>query len=179
MLIFSIQLKLLEILVFVLCLSSTVRSLKKSDCRCKLGARRRIVGGKLSGFVPWQVALFSSGSFTCSGFILNEYHVVSASHCTSNGGTSSLKVVVGVISLKEIDAALIYDVEKQWKHPDFNEGSLEKGHDITILKLKKPIKFKVSRIEPACIKYQDALLKDPIMIAGFGATSPVYVSCSF
>ena len=179
MLINSIQLKLLEFLLFVLCSSSAVRSLSKSDCRCKLDARRRIVGGKLSGFVPWQVALFQSGSFMCSGFILNENHVATALHCTSDRSLSSLKVVVGVISLRAIDAELIFDVAQVWKHPEFIEKSLEKGHDIAILKLRKSIKFKIGRIEPACIKHQNTVVKDPIMVSGFGGTSRVYVSSSF
>ena len=177
MLINSIQ--LLEFLLFVLCLSSAVRSLSQSDCRCKLGARRRIVGGKLSGFVPWQVALFDSGHFSCSGSILNENYIATAAHCMCSRSLSSLKVVVGVISLRAIDAELIYDVESVWKHPQFNDKSLEYGHDIAILKLSKPIKFKIGQIEPACIKHQDAVVKDPITVAGFGGTSSVYVSSLF
>lgn len=173
----SIQSRLLWILAIALCWSGTVRSLLRSDCRCKLGARRRIVGGQLAEhYVPWQVALFHSGSFTCSGFIINEDHIATAQHCITDRLMSNLKVVVGVVSLKEIDAELIFDVSRGMKHPDFSDYLLVKGHDIAILKLSKRIKFKVGQIEPACIRHQASFLKEPIMVSGFGATNTVYVS---
>ena len=84
--------------------------------------------------------------------------------------------MVGIVSLKEIDSQLIFDVSKAMKHPEFSESKLTKGHDIVILKLSRRIKFKIGQIEPACIRHQSLFVKDPIMVAGFGATSTIYVS---
>lgn len=170
--------KLVQIFVFLLFVNlSAVQSLSRADCRCRMGARRRIVGGQLAPyFVPWQIALFHSGDFTCSGVILNEDTIAIAQHCITGRSLINLKVVVGIVSLREIESQLIFDVSRSIKHPNFNERTLEKGHDIAILKLKKRIKFEIGKIEPACIKYQTSLVKDPITVAGFGVTEPVYVS---
>ena len=181
MLVDSIQAKFVEILVFVLCCSSAVRSLSRTDCKCKIGVRRRIVGGhRATHFVPWQIALFHSGSFTCSGFIINEEHVATAQHCITGRLLTNLKVVVGVVSLREIDSQLIFNVSKMIQHPEFSESRLVKGHDIAILKLNKQIKFKLGQIEPACLKTQALAVPypNPIMVAGFGVTETIYVSLS-
>ena len=83
------------------------------------------------------------------------------------------------MSLREIDSQLIFDVSKAIKHPDFKEKSLEKGHDIAILKLSKKIKFQIGQIEPACMRFQALIVKNAITAVGFGVTEPVYVSFWF
>ena len=123
------------------------------SCHCSLLCRRRAIAA--------QVGLD---------------HIATAQHCIANRLVTNLKVVVGVTSLKEIDAELIFGVSKAIKHPDYHKFLLWKGHDIAILKLSKRIKFKAGQIEPACIKHQTLPLKEPLMLAGFGATSTVYVS---
>lgn len=179
MIIDSVQVKFVGILVFVLALhSSAVQSLSRTDCRCKIGVRRRIVGGHLAThYVPWQIALFYSGSYTCSGFIINEEFVATAQHCLTDRLLTNFKVVVGVVSLREIDSQLIFNVSKAIQHPEFSESKLVKGHDLAILQLSTRIKFKVGQIEPACMKPQALVVPhpDPIMVSGFGVTETIYV----
>ena len=125
------SLRFAKILVFVLCWSNTVRSLSKSDCRCRLGARRRIVGGQLSDFVPWQVALFYSGGFTCSGFIINEEYIATAQHCITDRMLTNLKVRV---AKKDLLLALLLSlflmktvVEGRGRHR-FTEGDRQSAY---------------------------------------------------
>ena len=51
--------------------------LDKDNCRCRLGAGSRIVGGQISEAIPWQAALVDSKStLFCGGSIVNQYYVI-------------------------------------------------------------------------------------------------------
>lgn len=49
-----------------------------------------IIGGSTVSSAPWAAAVFSNGSFTCSGTIISANYVLTARHCI--GGTMSVRV---------------------------------------------------------------------------------------
>ena len=49
-----------------------------------------IIGGSTVASAPWAAAVFSNGSFTCSGTIISANYVLTARHCI--GGTMSVRV---------------------------------------------------------------------------------------
>ena len=49
-----------------------------------------IIGGGTVSSAPWAAAVFSNGSFTCSGTIISANYVLTATHCIS--GTMSVRV---------------------------------------------------------------------------------------
>jgi hypothetical protein len=49
-----------------------------------------IIGGSTVASAPWAAAVFSNGSFTCSGTIISANYVLTARHCIS--GTMSVRV---------------------------------------------------------------------------------------
>jgi secreted trypsin-like serine protease len=49
-----------------------------------------IIGGGTVASAPWAAAIFSNGSFTCSGTIISANYVLTARHCVS--GTMSVRV---------------------------------------------------------------------------------------
>src|SRR3954447_23887473 len=50
----------------------------------------QIIGGNTVSSAPWAAAVFSNGSFTCSGTIISASYVLTARHCIS--GTMSVRV---------------------------------------------------------------------------------------
>jgi secreted trypsin-like serine protease len=50
----------------------------------------QIIGGSTVSSAPWAAAVFSNGSFTCSGTIISANYVLTARHCVS--GTMSVRV---------------------------------------------------------------------------------------
>jgi secreted trypsin-like serine protease len=50
----------------------------------------RIIGGSTVSSAPWAAAVFSNGSFTCSGTIISPNYVLTARHCIN--GTMSVRV---------------------------------------------------------------------------------------
>jgi len=50
----------------------------------------RIIGGSTVSSAPWAAAVFSNGSFTCSGTIISANFVLTARHCIS--GSMSVRV---------------------------------------------------------------------------------------
>ncbi|MGA5305511.1 S1 family peptidase [Nucisporomicrobium flavum] len=51
---------------------------------------QQIIGGSTVSSAPWVAAVFSNGSFTCSGTIISANYVLTARHCIS--GTMSVRV---------------------------------------------------------------------------------------
>lgn len=106
-------------LIFSFVLINLVTSFSKLDCKCRLKISKKIVGGHQvakNDYVPWQAVLFYMGTFICGAFILNENHIITASHCAPKFfNTKSLVAVVGVSSLKGIDSNLIYGIFEKLK----------------------------------------------------------------
>jgi secreted trypsin-like serine protease len=49
-----------------------------------------IIGGSTVASAPWAAAVFTNGSFTCSGTIISANYVLTAKHCIS--GTMSVRI---------------------------------------------------------------------------------------
>jgi secreted trypsin-like serine protease len=54
------------------------------------GGPSSIIGGSTVSSAPWAAAVFSNGSFTCSGTIISANYVLTATHCLT--GTMSVRV---------------------------------------------------------------------------------------
>ena len=55
-----------------------------------IGGPSQIIGGSTVASAPWAAAVFSNGSFTCSGTIISANYVLTATHCIT--GTMSVRV---------------------------------------------------------------------------------------
>ena len=58
------------------------------------GSHSNIIGGNTVSSAPWAAAVFSNGSFTCSGTIISANYVLTATHCISG----AMSVRVGSVS---------------------------------------------------------------------------------
>jgi secreted trypsin-like serine protease len=81
-----------------------------------------IIGGSTVSSAPWAAAVFSNGSFTCSGTIISAGYVLTATHCI----TGTMSVRVGSVSRSSggVTSAV---------------SSVSSRYDLTLLKLSTPI----------------------------------------
>ncbi|RWS00682.1 trypsin-1-like protein, partial [Leptotrombidium deliense] len=111
------------------------------ECSCGVGnARKRIIGGTevSRGKYPWVVYLHQTkpdhDSF-CGGAIINDRYILTAAHCTNTA--TSVRFSYG--SIEKGSFYTMHEVEKIIQHEAFHYSSLH--NDISLLKLKKPLKF--------------------------------------
>ena len=81
-------------------------------------------------------------------------------------------MALGQNSLNKLPSSAFYKAEKVYNHPQYNERRLEYGHDLALIKLAKPIKFEVGKVEPACMNFNTTKFDD-IMASGYGSTTKI------
>ncbi|XP_070273370.1 serine protease 52-like [Myotis yumanensis] len=96
---------------------------------------------------PWKVNIFDQGRYLCGGSILNEWWILSASHCFINKKKSTLEVIYddGKSSTNNLTTK---KVDKLITHRFFD--SLLLRNDIALLLLKNPFNFSVMGL-PICL----------------------------
>ncbi|CAG0905548.1 unnamed protein product [Darwinula stevensoni] len=119
-----------------------------------------IIGGSTATIAeaPWLVyvsTVKSSGTFGCTGSIIDQYHVLTAGHCIMEGTklANSSSVRVGNEDIKQ---GKLYAASSFHPHPSYNNLNPGLGHDIAVIKLAFPLQFTPS-IQPICIPRSDNL----------------------
>ena len=101
----------------------------------------KIVGGveTVKGRYPYQVAMMAEDFQYCGGSLVDEYWVLSAAHCKSQGGNPSVRI--GSFNLATDDPNDYETIEIDWetKHPDYDDSTLE--NDFMMVKLKEPSSY--------------------------------------
>ena len=106
-----------------------------------------IVGGTVApaGNWPWQVALLWSRETRnfyaqfCGGTLVDEYFVVTAAHCVTNGSggvylPNRIDVLTGTQTLTS--GGVRRDIDQIVRHPNYNDNNA--NFDIAVIKLKTP-----------------------------------------
>ncbi|XP_026461314.1 trypsin-1-like [Ctenocephalides felis] len=120
----------------------------------------RIAGGQPAnpGRWPWMAALFRhSQSFSntgplelfCGGSLITDRHVLTAAHCTNRMRPRDLFVRLGETDLSSTRPEGSFTVAEIRQHRSFDPSSYE--HDISIIRLSKPIRSYDLRISPVCL----------------------------
>lgn len=80
----------MRIRLAVAAVTTTLISLVAAPPTAASAAPEEIIGGSTVSSAPWAAAVFSNGSFTCSGTIIAPNWVLTAEHCV--GGSMSVRV---------------------------------------------------------------------------------------
>ncbi|KAL3890541.1 hypothetical protein ACJMK2_002823, partial [Sinanodonta woodiana] len=103
------------------------------------------------GQLPWQIALYKNGYFTCGGSIIHPNWVISAAHCIQN--FKSYSVQVGAVevgsSILKGSQGLLFTSSRLYIHPFYNIYN-NTENDITLLYFNPPIVFN-DYVRPICI----------------------------
>ncbi|XP_053123542.1 trypsin-like [Hemicordylus capensis] len=148
----------LEVAALVLLLASSVAA--------QIGTR--IIGGFtcLRSSQPWQVAIYDSNRFYCSGSLLNRDWVVTAAHCKMPGYT--------YLRLGEHNMMLNEGTEQQKRairliaHPNYDPVS--KDNDIMLIKLSSSVAIN-DNVQPINLASQCVAPGTRCLVSGWGTTS--------
>ncbi|KAM6149631.1 serine protease 52-like [Erethizon dorsatum] len=129
-----------------------------------------IVGGEPANITefPWQVGILEEGKHICGGSILNEWWILSASHCFETIYRSNLAIVHGTedLEVKHVDNV---EVDKLIIHPDYDSGIYD--NDIALLLLKSPLTLDNTRV-PICLsEVTNEKAWTNCWVTGWGVTS--------
>jgi len=117
------------------------------------GAFQQIVGGvEAKPFeFPWQASMRrkATNSHFCGGFIINDWWVMTASHCMSGETPAILSVVIGDHIRNDAGNTVrqTLNVAAIFMHEQYNSRTLV--NDIALVKLATPISFNED-IQPVC-----------------------------
>ena len=106
--------------------------------------QRRIIGGKKvrsADLFPSFVSIRKNGGHICGGVILDEYRVLTASHCRI---TESHSVFVGGIDYDGSDIEQKVGICNVTNHPEYSFPK----NDISVVQLAEKLDFSTSRVRP-------------------------------
>lgn len=120
---------------------------------------------------PWAIYLelhFPSFKSACGGSIITKRHVLTAAHCTIQGGTEIAAIYI-IYGHADISRAARVKVAKLLRHPQYDDKSL--FNDIAVLLVEKPFQYGLE-VKPICFptKPLNAYNKNAV-IAGWGKLS--------
>lgn len=150
------------------CKSRTAVSLICSNCG-ETGLER-IVGGDDTTIErwPWQVSLQYNGNHVCGGSIINPLWIVTAAHCfpSEYHSTHFWKVGVGITTMSTSGSV---PVAKIIINGQFS--SKTNDHDIALMKLSSPLKFREA-VRAVCLPNYGAELpaRSQVWVTGWGYT---------
>ena len=138
-----------------------------------------MVGGCRSktGAWPWMVAIYiNTGNgffFQCGGTLIDNCWVLTAAHCFDRGIV--VKNVMAVLGdtdrFQKESTENSYEVEKLYRHNDFNEKTFD--NDVALLKLNCKVRYK-SQVRKGCLpRSGDKEYYNPnteCIVAGWGHT---------
>lgn len=130
--------------------TTTTTSPPLTNCKC--GRANKIVGGSdtTKNEYPWQVGLLQSsspGSPFCGGTLISSKEVLTAAHCTVEGGANY--VVLGEHNVQDSsDGQKIVRVCGKKEHGSYNSNTQD--NDFAILTLCEDVTF-TTAINPACL----------------------------
>ncbi|KRF97482.1 uncharacterized protein Dwil_GK27075 [Drosophila willistoni] len=120
----------------------------------------------VDGQFPYQIALIYDGKQKCGGSVVTKHMILTAAHCVTGSHLKLLKIIVGNIFWKSVNAQ-IFDVQEIIVHPNFSFDT--KDYDIALVRLNKPLIFDKNvrpiRLAPAGQNYKENLTT---IVSGFG-----------
>lgn len=140
------------------------------DCNCRIPVNSKIVNGKDSEVIPWQVSV-QSDAHMCSGIILDDETVLTIKSCVAGHDPEELKLVVGINRLDQANENNTYSV----KSINFPGDSTDQPENIAILKLQKQLNFVQGKVEKGCLRMYDSgyprkwwFFPQTFLVTGFG-----------
>lgn len=145
-----------------------------ANCKCGRANRvQKIVGGVQTeeNEYPWQVGLIrTSGSRSpfCGGSLISSKEVLTAAHCTANGGANY--VLLGEHNLNINDGERVVRVCSVLQHSSYNSGTVD--YDFAVLRLCDEVTFQTD-IQPACLPSSSSNNYDnrDAVVSGWGTLS--------
>ncbi|XP_031631269.1 phenoloxidase-activating factor 1 isoform X2 [Contarinia nasturtii] len=143
---------------------------QKTDCGNGYHSGKRIFGGDFTSIweFPWMALLIyntnSSRPYGCGGSLINNRYILTAAHCVTGQlkgirlGEYNIeteqdcmpsKTESGQI-LKCADPVVDVGVEKIIVHPQYNDASRDKHHDIALVRLNTNVSYS-KYIKPICL----------------------------
>src|SRR5215210_5735841 len=137
-------------------------------------AQERIIGGTDASINSWPylAAIRIDGSFACGGTLVASDVILTAAHCTEDGGdrlpASSFEVVLGRTNINNTSSGEEIGVSRYLVHPQNDPQAT--SYDVALLKLARPSSRTTVRIIGA---NEGSLWQpgDPGFIAGWGTIS--------
>ncbi|XP_051016542.1 serine protease 52-like [Acomys russatus] len=130
-----------------------------------------IMGGEPANITqfPWHVGIMHYGNHLCGGTILNEWWILTASHCFDQTNNSNLVIIHGKDDLNS--TKLVYDkVNKLITHPKYDDLLLD--NDIALLLLESPLNLSINSRVPICIsEVSDLVAWSNCWVVGWGVTN--------
>lgn len=171
-------LKVVALLIFATALSISANRIDKRINRNGCGRAEpmgRVYNGKPISRenIPWIVSIVAQGTGKgsgCGGSIITTNVILTAAHCVkSDDGVLAKKVIV-FFNITEFGSGYAVQVARLKVHPKFGKTK-DRFYDIALLKLAVDLKF--NRImRPVCLPERDFdVVKQPLMVAGWGATA--------
>lgn len=119
--------------------------------------------------VPYQVAIYKNGNFSCGGSILNQEWILTAAHCVEEPFTYAIKV--GISRLDEVGTS--FNVGQKVVHPNYNKVTMD--NDIALIKINGIINYNTN-VQPAKFPNSIENLYDEgrmAIVSGWGRVDPL------
>lgn len=136
--------------------------------KSKEETNQKIIGGAAANphSLPWQIALYTSGSFICGGSVLSSEWIVTAAHCTNN--FNSLSIMAGGSNrLQSESSQQSRSVVEKYVHPGYTNNGYD--WDISVLKLSSPLNFN-EYVQPVCLASEDVPDDTICITSGWGTS---------
>ncbi|CAG7722418.1 unnamed protein product [Allacma fusca] len=123
---------------------------------------------------PWQISIQDKKGHVCGGAILNEYSILTASHCFMSVAPvllRQIKIIVGDLNLNMTTEADHEELEihSVLFHSHFDPYYLQ--NDIAVIRVRRPIQFRRG-VQPVCLPEEgNSYANREAWISGWGAVS--------
>jgi trypsin len=129
----------------------------------------RIIGGQEAaiGQFPHQASMRSAANaHFCGGFILNDFWVGCAAHCTVNRLVANTRVVAG--AHHRINGGITYAVSQIVNHPNYSGITL--ANDISVVRTETPI-LQSATVRPIALEFDFVGTHTGATASGWGQTT--------